>query len=103
MEAEFRLMCAEQAVPLPETNRKIGRDEVDAVWWDARLVVELDSRQFHSDPIAQQNDAEKTRRLRAAGYLVLRFTWEEITGSPETVARRILRELELRAPALLRR
>lgn len=103
MEAEFRLMCAEQAVPLPETNRKIGRDEVDAVWWDARLVVELDSRQFHSDPIAQQNDAEKTRRLRADGYLVLRFTWEEITGSPETVARRILCELELRAPALLRR
>lgn len=101
MEAEFRLMCAEQSVPLPETNRKIGRDEVDGVWWEARVVVELDSRRFHSDPFAQRDDAEKSRRLRAAGFMVLRFTWEEITGSPEVVARKILEALGRRAPSLL--
>lgn len=101
MEAEFRLMCAEYSVPVPESNRKIGPDEVDAVWWDAKLVVELDGRKFHADSFAHRDDAAKTRRLRARGFLVLRFTWEEITGSPEMVARRILAELERRAPRLL--
>lgn len=101
MEAEFRLMCAEQSVPIPETNRMIGPDEVDAVWWGAKLVVELDSRKFHGDSFAHRDDAAKTKRLRALGFLVLRFTWEEITSFPEMVAARILAELERRAPALL--
>lgn len=101
MEAEFRLMCAEQSVPVPESNQKIGRDEVDAVWWDAKLVVELDGRRFHGDSFAHRDDAEKTRRLRALCFLVLRFTWEEVTGSPEAVAARILLELERRTPQLL--
>lgn len=101
LEAELRMVCAEYSVPIPETNRKIGPDEVDAVWWDAKLVAELDGRKFHGDSFAHRDDAEKTRRLRALGFLVLRFTWEEVTGSPEVVAARILLELERRAPGLL--
>lgn len=101
LEAEFRMVCAECSVPVPEANRMIGRDEVDAVWWDAKLVVELDGRKFHADSFAHRDDAGKTRRLRALGFLVLRFTWEEITGSPEAVARTILTELERRSPAAL--
>lgn len=96
LESEFRLTCAERSVPLPESNRLIGHDEVDAVWWDAMLVVELDGRRFHGDPVAQARDAAKARRLVKLGFAVLRFTWEEITGRPEEVARRILFELELR-------
>ncbi len=93
MEGEFRLMCAEQNVKVPLTNQRIGPYEVDCLWEGTNLVVELDSRKFHRDPIALEADAAKTRALRAMGYRVLRFTWEEITGDPERVARIIRREL----------
>lgn len=100
LESEFRLTCAEQSVPLPETNRMIEADEVDAVWWDEMLVVELDGRRFHDDPVAQRKDAAKTRRLTRLGFLVLRFTWEEVTSRPREVARRILAALaKRRSPA----
>jgi len=93
LEGEFRLLCGEQGVPLPETNQWIDPFEVDCLWRQARLIVELDGRRFHADSAAHERDAAKTRALRAMGYRVLRFTWEEVTGQPEMVAARILREL----------
>lgn len=96
LEGEFRLMCSEQDLPVPLTNQRIGRFEVDCVWPEAKLVVELDGRRFHSDPFALEADAEKSRVLRAMGYTVLRFTWEEVTGRPERVAERIREALSRR-------
>lgn len=93
LEGEFRLMCGEQGVPLPETNQLVGPYEVDCIWRDAMLIVELDGRRFHGDAFAHAEDAAKTRALRAMGYVVLRFTWEEVTGRPGMVAARILEEL----------
>lgn len=97
LEGEFRLMCGEQGVPLPETNQLVGPYEVDCLWRDARVIVELDGRRFHGDAFAHAEDAAKTRALRAMGYVVLRFTWEEVTGQPEIVAARILEALAQRA------
>lgn len=97
LEGEFRLMCGEQGVPLPETNQPVGPYEVDCLWRDARVIVELDSRRFHGDPVAHAEDAAKTRALRAMGYLVLRFTWGEVTCQPEMVAARIREALAQRA------
>lgn len=94
LEGEFRLMCAEQGLPLPLTNQKIGRYEVDCLWEDVKLVVELDGRKFHADPFALELDSEKTRALRAMGFRVLRFSWYEVTTFPEEVARRIRQEMD---------
>ena len=94
LEGEFRLLCTEQGLPLPRTNQRLGRFEVDCVWPEARLVVELDGRRFHSDPFALEADSEKARALRSLGYTVLRFTWEEVTGSPEVVAELIRQALD---------
>lgn len=89
LEGEFKLMCAEQQLPAPLTNHRVGKYEVDALWKRERLVVELDGRRFHGDAFALEADSRKTRDLHSLGYRVLRFTWLDVTERPEWVAARI--------------
>ena len=93
LEGEFKLLCAEQGIPAPETNYPVGRYEVDAIWLGARLIVELDGRKFHGDAVALEADSGKTRYLREIGFRVLRFTWNDVIQRPEWVADEIRRQL----------
>ncbi len=69
--------------PQPETNFWIetpaGGYECDAVWPRARLVVELDSREFHDDWRAAERDRRKDRALTVAGWTVIRVTARMLT------------------------
>ena len=59
---------------------------VDVLFPDARLVVEIDGRSAHG-PEQFQHDRTRQNRLVAAGYRILRFTWDDITrNSRATVA-----------------
>jgi very-short-patch-repair endonuclease len=69
--------------------------EVDFVWLDARVIVEVDSARYHSSRWRRREDAEKTAKLQAAGWIVLRFTDAEINGAPASVAARIAASLGL--------
>jgi hypothetical protein len=89
LEGEFKLVCAEGRLPPPFTNYRIGPYEVDAVWLEAKLVIELDGRKFHSDAEALAADSEKTRYLRSLGFRVLRFTWNDVVERPEWVVNQI--------------
>jgi predicted transcriptional regulator of viral defense system len=63
----------------PQMNERIVGEEVDAVWRDLRVAVEVDSRAFHSSPTAQARDRAKSNRLAVAGWRLLRFTWSDLT------------------------
>jgi hypothetical protein len=58
----------------PEVNAPIGGDEVDLVWKEHNLVVELDTDQTHGTKWARERDERKDQRLRARGLKVRRFT-----------------------------
>lgn len=93
LEGEFKLLCAEEVLPPPMMNQRVGGYEVDALWEKAKLIVELDGRQFHGDAVSLAVDSEKTRHLRGLGYRVLRFTWYDVTHRPEWVANQIRKGL----------
>jgi very-short-patch-repair endonuclease len=59
---------------------------VDAVWFDQTLIVELDGRTAHSASRAIERDHQRDMDLRAAGYTVLRYTWQQVTRQSERVA-----------------
>ena len=59
--------------------------EVDILFETAKLVVEIDGRDVHSQPEVFQRDRAKQNRLMRAGYTVLRFTWDDLTQRPDTV------------------
>lgn len=70
---------------------------VDILFGTERIVVEIDGRQFHgSDRF--QSDRTRDNRLQNAGYIVLRFTWQDLTQRPAEMVRQIQRSLDQRTP-----
>jgi very-short-patch-repair endonuclease len=74
LEERFLRLCDDHWLPRPETNTRIEGLEVDFVWRDARLIVEVDGYAFHRSPAAFEADRERDVRLGLAGWRVLRFT-----------------------------
>ena len=87
-EAERRLLrvLRRAALPAPRTNVRLGPVEVDALWADRRLVVEVDGFATHGSSTAFERDRFRDGRLHGAGYRVIRITWRQLTERPEAVA-----------------
>ena len=83
--------------PAPAVNARLGRYEVDFLWPEQRVVVELDGWEGHGHRLAFERDRARDAALQAAGYLVLRFTWRQLRDEPQLVARRIAEALGRRA------
>ncbi len=50
-----------------------------------KVVLEADSFEWHGDRAALHRDANRYNALVAAGWVVLRFSWEEVMFHPERV------------------
>ncbi len=79
-------------IPRPELNAWLHLDgrsiSPDMLWAQERLVIECDSRRWHSDPLTLQDDADKQAILEANGHRVLRITWRQAVSHPrQTLAR----------------
>jgi very-short-patch-repair endonuclease len=85
-EERFLRLCDDHGLPRPETNTRIEGMEVDFVWRDARLIVEVDGYKYHRLPTVFESDRERDVLLTLAGWRVLRFTWRQITGRDGWVA-----------------
>jgi very-short-patch-repair endonuclease len=85
--AEERLLwlTRKAALPAPEVNARLGRWEVDFLWREQRLVVEVDGCASHSSPWAFERDHAKTAELQAAGFAVRRITATALQDDPDAV------------------
>jgi very-short-patch-repair endonuclease len=90
-QAERRLLdlVRQAGLQAPVTNVRSGGYEVDFLWRDSRLVVEVDGYAFHQDRAAFERDRRKDAALLASGLRVMRFTWRQIVDEPLTVVARI--------------
>ena len=86
LELLYLLLCRERNLPSPLINDVIAGIEVDAVFPDYDVVVELDSFGYHGAWAARQRDHRRGALLSAAGCELLRFDWEQVTGDPDAVA-----------------
>jgi hypothetical protein len=85
-ERDFLDRCAEFGLPRPELNAVVEGYEVDALWRDAKVIVELDSYAFHRSRRAFEEDRLRDAVLQLAGYVVLRITWRRLESEPRGVA-----------------
>jgi very-short-patch-repair endonuclease len=76
----------------PETNVLIEGFEVDAVWRDARLIVELDGYETHGTRAAFEKDRDRDRRLTAKGWRTARVTYRDL-AEPADLAQELLSSL----------
>jgi very-short-patch-repair endonuclease len=63
---------------MPEINAVVEGWTVDALWRRERVVVELDGADNHSSRGQIERDRRKDLQLRAAAYVVLRYTWAQV-------------------------
>jgi very-short-patch-repair endonuclease len=100
-EAERRLLRLIRAaqLPAPATNVRVGHHEVDLLWPDERVIVEVDGFAFHHTRAAFERDRARDRALHAAGYVVLRITWRQLIEEPEAVVAALAAALAQRRSA----
>jgi very-short-patch-repair endonuclease len=95
LEERFLELCERHGLPTPEVNARIGRMRVDAVWREQRIAVELDGAAAHGGWAAIKRDRRREMALRAMGFQVVRYTWDQATGRPAEVAADLRRLLSL--------
>jgi Protein of unknown function (DUF559) len=75
-------------IPDPACNEFIVLDDggprirVDFVWREQRVVVEADSRKWHTSRQRFEIDRQRDQRLIAAGWTVIRTTWRQMKYRP---------------------
>ncbi|ADU49368.1 DUF559 domain-containing protein [Intrasporangium calvum] len=83
-----------------EPQHRIRYDDfsakVDVACEKLQIVLEADSFEFHGRRAALNRDCERYDELVARGWLVLRFSWEQVMFRPEWVAGVITRAVHLR-------
>lgn len=85
-------------LPRPHLNARLQVAgewiEVDCLWREPRLAVELDSRSAHETRSAFEADRNRDRRLQADDWRVVRITWRQLHDEPERIARDLARLLD---------
>ena len=74
LERDFQRFVAEHGFPSPQCNVLGGGLLVDFWWPQAKLVVELDSREFHAPWSAAERDRERDAKLMRLDVHTLRVT-----------------------------
>ena len=83
-ETAFRSLLKDACLPMPIANTHALGYEVDCLWPDLNLVVEVDGP-GHDRPRTRREDQERDLELKAAGYHVLRFAEKDLELRPADV------------------
>jgi very-short-patch-repair endonuclease len=59
-------------------STRVAGYEADALFPEERIVIELDSWDFHSDRETFESDRDRDADRLVAGYWTVRITWERI-------------------------
>jgi len=97
LERRFRGICRRHRLPQPEVNVRIGPYEVDFLWRDRGLIVEMDSWRHHADRAVFESDRARDAHLQSLGFRVLRFTHRRLTHERTAVVAALRRLLGQRS------
>jgi very-short-patch-repair endonuclease len=95
-EEAFRRFCRRFGLPRALTLANVHGYEVDALFAEQRLVIELDGWELHRGRVAFGDDRDRDAELLGFGYETVRITWERLHETPEREAARLKRILARR-------
>jgi hypothetical protein len=99
-EDAFPAYCARFGLPRPLMAARVCGYTVDALFEAEKLIVELDSWEFHSGRAAFETDRARDADTLAAGFGTVRITWERMRDAPADEAGRLMAILADRRGAL---
>jgi very-short-patch-repair endonuclease len=84
-EERFLALVRRSGLPQPLVNaRRLGH-EIDFLWPNHGVAVEIDGFAFHSTRDRFEDDRARDRKLAKAGITVIRITWRQLEREPEAV------------------
>jgi len=86
-EDQFPDWCARNGLPQPIMGASVCGLAVDALFPLEKVIVELDSWEFHKDRIAFETDRDRDATTAAAGYLTIRITWQRAQAAEREATR----------------
>jgi hypothetical protein len=86
LEQAFIAFCQSYGLPIPLVNVYVEGHLVDAYWPEQKVIVELDGYQGHRSEAQLHSDHQRDLKLRAAGFIVLRYSWRQLQRAPAEVA-----------------
>jgi predicted transcriptional regulator of viral defense system len=92
LESVARVGIRDSGIPPPELQVQLGNDHepiarVDFYWKHYRTAAEADgAMKYDQDPGLARRQLRRDHLLRAEGYEVVHFTWQDINFSPDLVA-----------------
>ena len=89
LEERFAAFVITYDLPPPQTNVLVEGDEVDVLWPEAALIVELDSWEFHAHRAAFEKDRDRDTDHLLAGYRTIRVTHRKLSDEPDRLAAQI--------------
>ena len=89
LEDAFLPFLRKHRLPMPELNVRVEGFEVDCVWHDQKLIVELDGRDAHLQMPAFESDRARDAALLAAGWWVVRITSARMQRDGRMLARQL--------------
>jgi hypothetical protein len=88
LERRGRKLIADAGLPLPVSEFAIpwttGR-RFDDAYPDRRIAIEWDSRRFHGQMSSFESDRQRDRDAAVHGWVILRFTWDDVHNHPDRV------------------
>ncbi|WP_433829933.1 DUF559 domain-containing protein [Actinoplanes sp. CA-015351] len=98
METRLRLLIHDAGLPTPQPQYEVRNDHghligrVDLGWHTKRVAAEYEG-DHHRDRDQFRHDLARVNELRMAGWIVLRFTANDVLRSPQKTAAMIAAEL----------
>ena len=100
LEDAFVAFCKRYGLPTPVTNRTINGREVDALFPAEKVIVEIDSWEFHRFRSNFEGDRDRDADQLAGGHVTVRLTDERMKGTPDHEAERLHKILRARRRTL---
>jgi very-short-patch-repair endonuclease len=97
LERRFLRYCRERRLPIPAVNVPLAGYEVDCLWPQARVAVELDGWMHHGTRDAFESDRRRDTQIQLAGHRIVRVTHRRMTHEPDELEAEIRGLLEASA------
>ncbi len=81
LEDDFVAWIKHHGLPMPRLNVTVNGKEVDALYADQHLIIELDSWTYHGNQAAFDSDHARDSTHRVAGYDTIRYAGEQLTDA----------------------
>jgi hypothetical protein len=95
-EDDFPAFCEEYGLPAPVMGQPLLGYVADALFVEEKVIVELDSREFHMGAIPFEDDRDRDADMLAHSYVTVRVTEERLDERPDQEAHRLHAILEQR-------